>query len=231
MAAILSSRQSFLLEVIAEVENNRQIALVFPTFWAFDRCSNSNIDGDISILKFDLLCDLVTSPMTSWICIHTNVLIISRYLCTGSLMMISLLVFLLSWKMLLFHLWRNIKGRLWGQPVTPSMASSSWKIFFWHNLVWSFQIWGQIEAVFDISKFSKWPPFWARDKLFLLKAIPVVEYTRKIAISISDILSFWSTLWPEHCRRYINFNIWLTLWLTLWRHQWRHDCVKHILHN
>ena len=29
---------------------------------------------------------------------------------------------------------------------------------------------------------------------FLSEVIPEVEYTRKIAISISDILSFWSTL-------------------------------------
>ena len=31
-------------------------------------------------------------------------------------------------------------------------------------------------------------------KTFLSEVIPEVEYTRKIAISISDILSFWSTL-------------------------------------
>ena len=29
---------------------------------------------------------------------------------------------------------------------------------------------------------------------FLLEVIPEVEYTRKIAMSILDILSFWSTL-------------------------------------
>ena len=39
----------------------------FPTFWAFDRRSSSNIDGDISLSKFDLLCDLVTSSITSWV--------------------------------------------------------------------------------------------------------------------------------------------------------------------
>ena len=38
----------------------------FPTFWHFDRRCSSNIDGDVSITKFDLLCDLVTS-MTSWV--------------------------------------------------------------------------------------------------------------------------------------------------------------------
>ena len=29
---------------------------------------------------------------------------------------------------------------------------------------------------------------------FLLEVIPEIEYTRKIAMSISDIMSFWSTL-------------------------------------
>ena len=74
--------------------NMREIyPLVFPTFWAFDWRSSSNIDGDISISKLDLLCDLVTSSLTSWICIYINVVIILWYLCRGSLMMISLLVF------------------------------------------------------------------------------------------------------------------------------------------
>ena len=31
-------------------------------------------------------------------------------------------------------------------------------------------------------------------KTFLLEVIPEVEYTKKIAMSISDILSFWSML-------------------------------------
>ena len=43
------------------------------------------------------------------------------------------------------------------------------KIFFLHNWGRSFHIWGQIEAVSSISKFSKWPLFWARDKLFYRK--------------------------------------------------------------
>ena len=34
-----------------------------------------------------------------------------------------------------------------------------------------FHIWGQIEAVFNISKFSKWPPFWVRDELFFTRSI------------------------------------------------------------
>ena len=65
---------------------------------------------------------------------------------------------------------------------------------FWYNLGRSFHIWGQNEAVFYISKFSNWSLFWGRDKLLLPKVIPEVKYNSKIAMSISDILSFWSTL-------------------------------------
>ena len=48
--------------------------------------------------------------------------------------------------------------------------------------------------------------------IFLPEVIPEVEYTRKITMSISDILNFWSTLWLKYWRRYINFNIWPILW-------------------
>ena len=75
------------------------------------------------------------------------------------------------------HRWRNHREKL-----------------FWHNFGRSFHIWGKIEAMFNISKFSKWPPFWARDKIFFLEDIPEVKYAIKIAISISDILNFRSTL-------------------------------------
>ena len=54
---------------------------------------------------------------------------------------------------------KEYRAPVWGHPVTPSMTSSSRKYFFGHNLGRSFHIWGQIEAVFNISKFSKWPPF------------------------------------------------------------------------
>ena len=58
------------------------------------------------------------------------------------------------------------REKLWGHPVTSSMTSSPYKNFFWHNLGRSFHMWGQIGAVFNISKFSKWPPFWARQTFF-----------------------------------------------------------------
>ena len=55
------------------------------------------------------------------------------------------------------------RGQIWIHPVTSSMTSSLWKLFP-HNLGRSFYIWGQHEAVFNISNFSKWSPFWALDK-------------------------------------------------------------------
>ena len=67
MATILSSRQTFLPEVIPEVEYTRKIAIGISDILSFDRRSSSNIDEDISISKFDLFCDLVTSSMTSWV--------------------------------------------------------------------------------------------------------------------------------------------------------------------
>ena len=60
-------------------------------------------------------------------------------------------------------------------------------------------------------KISKWPPFWARNKLFTGSYTGSWIY-QNIAISISVILSFWSTLWLKYWRRYIDFKNWPTLW-------------------
>ena len=76
------------------------------------------------------------------------------------------------------------------------------KKLFWHNLERFFHIWGQIEE------------------------------TRKIAISISDILSFWSTIKaPAQILTEIYQFQNLTYFVTWWRHQWCHEWVKHNLHN
>ena len=48
-----------------------------------------------------------------------------------------------------------------------------------------FHISGQIEAVFNNSTFQIGWHF------FLAEVVPEVGFTKKIAISISDILSFW----------------------------------------
>ena len=52
------------------------------------------------------------------------------------------------------------------RPLCDVIGHHHEKYFLWHNLGWSFHIWGQIEAVLNISKFSKWPPFSGRRKLF-----------------------------------------------------------------
>ena len=108
----------FLPKVIPEVEYTRKIAMNIsnPTFWAFDRSSNPNIDGDISISKFDLLYDLVTSSMPSWTYIYILVVIISWYLCTGSLMMIPLLVFLVIMKNVVISFIKEYRGPTLGPP-------------------------------------------------------------------------------------------------------------------
>ena len=95
LCASVDSHRWIRSKVILEVEYTRKIAISISDI---DRRSNLNIDRDKSILKFDFFCDLVTSSMTSWIYIHRIVMIISWYLCTGSLMMISLLVFLVIMK-------------------------------------------------------------------------------------------------------------------------------------
>ena len=155
MAAIFRSRQTFLPDVIPDVEYTSKIAMSISDILSF--WSTLKLDGDISIWKFDLLCDLVTSSMTPWIRVYINVIVISWYLRTGGLIMISLLVFYIKF---LFHFQRNIEGRILSPPVTSSVTSSSWKILF---MAQSFHIWGRIEAVFNISRFSIWPPCWARD--------------------------------------------------------------------
>ena len=91
---ILSSRQTFFTESytgssIYQKDSHQH----FRYFELLIDALTHNINGYISISKFDLFCDLVTSSMTSWKYIYIIVVIISLYLYTGSLVMISLLVF------------------------------------------------------------------------------------------------------------------------------------------
>ena len=67
MAAILSLTIFFYRKLYRKLNILERYPWAIPTFWAFDRRCNSYIDGDISISKFDLFCDLVTSSMRSWI--------------------------------------------------------------------------------------------------------------------------------------------------------------------
>ena len=103
------------------------------------------------------------------------------------------------------------------------------KNFFGHNLGRSYNIWGQIEAVFNISKFSKWPLFWARDKLFYRKLYrnwidqkDSHEHFRHFELLIDAVAQILTEIY--HFQN-------LTYFVTWWRHRWRHECVKHNLHN
>ena len=82
----------------------------------------------------------------------------------------------------------NIEGRLWGHPVTSSKTSSSCKYFF--CIIWDdiSHIWGQIEAVFHISKFSKWPPFSIFDQFCDLVASSMRTW---IFIYIIVVIIWW----------------------------------------
>ena len=102
------------------------------------------------------------------------------------------------------------------------------KILFMHNLGRSFHIWGQIEAVFSISKYSKWPPFSARDKLFYRKLYRKKyqkeshEHFRHFELLIDTLAQILTEIYQFQNLTYL---------VILWRHQWRHECVKHNLHN
>ena len=120
--------------------------------------------------------------------------------------------FLVIMKMLLFHLWRNIEDRLWGSPGTSLMTSSSWKKNFF-GIIWNDLFISEVKLKLCsiIYDFQNGRHFGLATN-FLPEVIPEDECTRKTAISISDILSFWSTLLLKYWRRCINFKIWPTLW-------------------
>ena len=81
--------------------------------------------------------------------------------------------------------------------------------YFWHNLGWFFfHIWGQIEAVFNISKFSKLPPFWTRYKLCYRKWYGELNIPERLPLAFP---TFWAFDGRSSKRRYINFKIWPTL--------------------
>ena len=103
------------------------------------------------------------------------------------------------------------------------------KILFLHNLGRSFHIWGQIEGVSNISKFSKWPQFWALDKLFTgsytgsrIYQKYSHEHFRHFELLIDAVTQISTEIYQ--------FQI-LTYFVTWWRHRWSHECVKHNLHN
>ena len=69
-----------------------------------------------------------------------------------------------------------------------------------------------MEAVFNILSLRQ---------TFLLEVIPEVEYTRKIAMSISDILIDALAQILTEIYQFKN----LTYFVTWWRYHWRHEYV------
>ena len=79
--------------------------------------------------------------------------------------MITLFVLQLSRKMLFFSYTKEYRETILMSPCDVINDVITMKIFF-NDLGWSFHFWCQIEAVFNILSFSKWPTFWGRDILF-----------------------------------------------------------------
>ena len=97
------------------------------------------------------------------------------------------------------------------------------KNFFWYDLGRSVHVWGQIDAVVNISKFSKWPPFWACDKMFYRKLYLKLnitppndshEHFRHFELLIGAVTQILAVIY-----QFQN----LTYFVTWWRHQWRHE--------
>ena len=63
------------------------------------------------------------------------------------------------------------------------------KIFFLHNLEWFFHFWCQIEAVFNILTFSKWPPFKGRGEIFYRKIHRTLNMLQKYPWAF---VTFWA---------------------------------------
>ena len=102
--------------------------------------------------------------------------------------------------------------------MTSSMTSSLRKYSFLHNLGWSLHCWCQIEAVFYIWTFSKWPPFWGRKELFTWSDTGIWicyndshEHLWHFELFIDALAQILTEL--------LEFKV-LTYFGTLWRHQW-----------
>ena len=92
------------------------------------------------------------------------------------------------------------------------------KIFFLHNLGWSFHSWCQIEAVFYIWTFSKWPPFWGCEEFFTWSDTGIWicyndshEHLWHFELLVDALTQILTEL--------LEFKV-LTYFGTLWRHQW-----------
>ena len=170
--------------------------MLFPTFWAFDRRCSSNINEVIAISKFGLLFNLMTYLFDLWYWNTTNFCTESRHICWWKIVKICQSVRDLCVKMW-FHLNMNIEGWFCRHGVTSLVMSSAWKYFFLDVCIRSFHIWCEIEATFGNFKNLE---IFKSDEILMSKrnfssvVSLEIRYAMLIAMCITYILSFWSTL-------------------------------------
>ena len=175
MAAILSPTNFFLPEVIPEVEYTRKIAVGISDILSF--WSKLKLKYWRRYINFKIWPILWPGEVIS------EVVNIYLYHCSYKLMIHMhrksyddiFARCLVIMKNVIISFIKEYRGPTLRPPCDVIDDVIIMKILFLHNLGRSFHIWGQIEAVFNISKFSKWPLFWARNKLFLPEVIPEVE--------------------------------------------------------
>ena len=172
--------------------------------WEFSKSQRDIIDAiTISkIIVFEIICNVAYlcqgHPVSLW-CWPLTCNLKKFYLLKSSFGMYNLERQLWYWHLLMRHcpcylptspmnMERNFEATLWYHRWRHHHKKN-----LWHNLGRSIHIWGQIEVVFNIKKIQNGRHFELATNI-LPKVIPEVEYTREIAMSISDILSFWSTL-------------------------------------
>ena len=210
MAAFLSSRQTFLPEVIPEGEYTRKKAMSISdilSFWSTLLLKYWQRYINFKIWPILWLCDAINDTMNiySYNCSHNLKIHMHRKF--NDIFARCLIIM----KNVIISFIKENRGPTLRPPCDVINDVIVMKILFWHNLERSFQIWGQIEAMFNISKFSKWPLFWARDNFFAesytgcwIYQKDSHEHFRHFELLIDAPAQILT--------RYITFKIWPTLW-------------------
>ena len=93
-----------------------------------------------------------------------------------------------------YFIWKEYRGINFGATCDVVDDVITIKIFF---LAQSGHIWYQIEAVLLFWHFQNGRHFQITTNT-LLEVIPEIDYTSKITMNISKILSFWWMLWLKY---------------------------------
>ena len=168
MAAILSSRQTFLPKVIPEVGYTRKIAMSISdilSFWSMLLLKYWRIYINFKIWPTLWPGDITDDVMNIYFYNGSHNLMIHMHRKFNDDIFARFLVIMKN----VISFIKEYRGPTLRPPCDVIDNVIIMKILFWPNLGRSFHIWGQFEAVFYISKISKWPLFWARDKLFYRK--------------------------------------------------------------